>query len=411
MGAFSAFKDKRTSRKKRELPSVNSHYLKLARISAVIRYACIIFAVAFAVYSLAFHASEISMENFRYMLKFINPSEEEQRETGSLLAFEGSEGNRGLIFKGDLAVLNENGLTIIGWDGETILREAFSLDHPKVENNGMHLFCYDLGGRELRIFNSYSRISTLPFDYPIYWLAASENGGFVAATSAKGYRSAVYVYDKEFRVIYSQLLGDKYVDFVDISPKGNEFISAAHYSEEGNIVTLLSKMSTASEDAVFEEKFVGEIPLGVYYTDNGFCLMTSDKLRSFDNENNLIGEISFANKSLLSGRVEGDRILLNYALEGLSGGTKTVIYNLNTEEIFSHDFPYAISDSVITEDSYYVLSPGVFSVFNLESEESQSYSVPTSYTSLLKGDDNIILFAENQAEVFNSNAFELKEEN
>ncbi len=405
MGAFSAFKDKRSSRSKRELPTVNDHYLKLARTSAVIRYACIIFAVAFAVYSLAFHASEISMENFRYMLKFINPSEEEQQETGSLLAFDGSEGNRGLMFKGDLAVLNENGLTIIGWDGETILREAFSLDHPKVENNGLHLFCYDLGGKELRIFNSYSRISTVSFDYPIYWLAASENGGFVAASSAKGYRSAVYVYDKEFRLIYSQLLGDKYVDFVDISPKGNEFISAAHYSEGGNIVTLLSKMRTDSEEAVFEQQFVGEIPLGIYYTDNGFCLMTSDRLRSFDNENNLIGEISFENKSLLSGRVEGDRILLDYSLEGLSGGTKTVIYNLNAEEIFSHDFPFAISDSVITENAYYVLSPGVFTTFNLEKEESYSYSVPTSYTSLIEGDENVILFAENQAEVFN-NQFE-----
>ncbi len=411
MGAFSAFKDKRSLRNKKETPSVSDHYLKLARTSAVIRYTCIILVVAFSVYSLAFHASEISMENFRYMLKFINPSEEEQRETGNLLAFDGSEGNRGLIFKGDLAVLNENGLTIIGWDGETILREAFSLDHPKVANNGNHLFCYDLGGKELRIFNSYSRISTIPFDYPIYWLAASKNGGFAVASSAKGYRSAVYVYDKEFRLIYSQLLGDKYVDFVDISQKGNEFISAAHYSEGGNIVTLLSKMSTDSEEPIFEEKFVGEIPLGVYYTSDGYCLMTSDKLRTFDNDNNLKGEISFVNKSLLSGKVIGDKILLNYSLEGLSGGTEAVIYNTNAEEIFTHDFSFAVSDSLIMENTYYALSPGVVSTFNLETEESVSYSIPTSYASLIEGDLNLILFSENQAEIFDTNTFEIKEDN
>ena len=132
MGAFSAFKDKRTKRKKRETPTVNSHYLKLARRSALIRYVCIIFVVVFAVYSLSFHASEISMENFRYMLKFINPGDEQETSAGTKLSFDGADGNRGLIFKGDLAVLNKNGLTITGWDGEIILREAFSSDIPSL---------------------------------------------------------------------------------------------------------------------------------------------------------------------------------------------------------------------------------------------------------------------------------------
>lgn len=408
MGAFSAFKEKRSRRKATETPTVNAHYTKLARVSALIRYICIILVVVFSIYSLSFHASEISIENFRYMLKFINLGEDAEAPAGNLLAFDGSAGNRGLSFKGDLAILNESGLTITGWDEEVILRESFSLDHPKVTENGINLFCYDLGGKDLRIFNSYSLISQISFDYPIYWLAASEDGGFAVVSSAKGYRSAVYVYDKEFRLLYSRLLGDKYVDFVDISEDGKEFLTAAHYSEGGNIVTLVSKFRVDSEDMISEQKFIGEIPLGIYYTESGYCLMTSDSMRMFDSEDALKGEVSFADKDLLSGRILGNYALVTYSLEGLSGGTEAVIYNLEGNTVYSQTFNNAISDSTIIGNKLYALSPGVLSVCNTETNETETHSIPTSYSSLIPDGERIILFSENQAEYFEPTS---KEEN
>lgn len=411
MGAFSAFRDKRSTRKKRETPTVNAHYLKLARTSAIIRYACIIFVVVFAVYSLSFHANEISMENFRYMLKFINLGDEQQSSAGSSLDFDGSDGNRGIIFKGDLAVLNENGLTVIGWDGETILREAMPLDHPMIDENGISLFCYDLGGREVRIFNSYSRIATVPFDYPVHGLASSEEGGFAVISSAKGFRSAIYVYDKEYRPIYTMSLADEYADFIDMSSQGNEFIIASHFSEGGNIVTKVTKMQTDKKDPLFSQSFVGEIPLGIYYTDDGFCLMTSDRLRTFDKDNELKAEVDFNGKRLLSGEFFGNKILLTYAVEGLSGGTEAIVYNTDGEEIYSYNFPAAVSDALIVENVFYALSPGVMTLYDFEAEEATSYEVPTAFTSLIPAEENAILFSENQAVVFDPKAYNVKEEN
>lgn len=404
MGIFSVFKDKKA--RKNETPTVSEHYISLARKVGFIRYVVIIFAVIFAIYSLSFHGNEITIENFRYMLKFINLDEEAQTEKVSVIAFDGSKGNKGLAFKSDLAILNESGLTVTGWDGEVILRNNFSSDHPKVTQNGLHLFCYDIGGRELRIFNSYSLISNISFDYPIYWLSASESGGFAAVSSAKGYRSAVYVYDKEFRLVYSRLLGDKYVDFVDISKDGKEFITAAHISENGNIVTLLNRSRIDTEDVVFEEKFIGEIPLGIYYTESGYCLMTSDKMRMYDNQDNPLGEVSFENKDLLSGRIYGDKTLVTYGIEGLSGGTEAVIYDIYGNIVYSQTFSTDISDSVIADDVLYVLSPGVFSKCDIQTGDSVQYSVPASYSSLVPDESDIILFSENQAEKFNPESFQ-----
>ena len=408
MGVFSAFKDKR-SKKNNETPTVGEHYTKLGRRSAFIRYAIIILIVIFAIYFLSFHSNEITIENFRYMLKFINVNEEAETPVGTKIAFDGSSGNRGLAFKGDLAVLNESGLAVTGWDSEVILRESFSLDHPKITENGINLFCYDLGGKELRIFNSYSLLSEIQFDYPIYWLAASKSGSFAAVSSAKGYRSAVYVYDKEFRLTYSRLLGDKYVDFVDISHDGEEFVTAAHYSEDGNIVTLATRVRIDSEDAVSQQKFIGEIPLGIYYTENGYCLMTSDKMRMFDGEDNIIGEVSFGDKDLLSGRIYGERILVTYAMEGLSGGTEAIIYRLDGSVEYTHVFENSLSDSVIIGDTLYALSPGTLSECMINGD-TILYDIPTSYSSLVSDENKLILFSENQAEVFTKESFYIKSE-
>lgn len=400
MGAFSGFRDKKKS--KQETPTVEAYYNGLARKASLVRYAVLIFAVVFAVYSFSFHPNEITIENFEYMMKFLNVNEEENTHAGSLIAFDGSKGNRGLIYKGDLAILNENGLTVAGWDGDIILREVFTFDHPKMIENGINIFCYDIGGKEVRIFNSYSQLSKLSFDYPVYWVTASANGEFAVVSSAKGYRSAVYVYDKDFRIRYSRLFGDKYVDFAAISPDGQSFLTAAHYSKNGNLVTQISKFNINQENAVYSTEFIGEVPLGIYYTDGGYCLLTTDTLRMLDNDNNITGEVGFVGKELLSGRVFGNRALINYKLDGLSGGTETVIYRLDGSIEFQDSFPTALSDTLICGNKLYLLSPGNLTVCDIASGSKESYSIPTSYSSLVADGEEIILFSENQAEYFDS---------
>lgn len=410
MGAFSWFRDKNTKKNKQETPTVESHYIKLARKASFLRYAVLLFIVLFGVYSFSFHSSEITVDNFDYMMKFLNVGEEEDANKGNLIAFDGSTGNRGLIYKGDLAVLNENGLTVTGWDAEVILRDSFSFDHPKMIENGKNIFCYDLGGKELRIFNSYSRLSKMNFDYPVHFVDASPNGEFCVVSSAKSYRSAVYVYDGEFRIRYSRFFSDKYVNFAAISPDGQEFIVAAQYSKDGNLATQISKFSINSEDALFSQEFIGEIPLGIYYTENGYRLLTTDAMRSFNESNETVSEISFSDRKLLSGKVFGARSLINYGLEGLSGGTETVVYRNDGSVEYSKTFDTALSDATICGNVLYTLSPGVLTVCDIESGEESKYAIPTSYSALVPDGESIILISENQAEYFSKEAYSGKDE-
>ena len=417
MGAFSVFNDKRSQKNKKKVPTVREHYEKLARRTAVIRYTCLILVAVFAVWSFAFHGSELSVENFRYMLKFINLKEEEEAPEGNTINFDGNEGNRGIIFKSDLAVLNEGGLTITGWDGNVTLKSSFQCDHPKMIENGNYLFCYDIGGKEIRIFNSYSQVwsSGDEYEYPIYWVAAAKAGGFAVVSSAKGYRSAVYVYDGEFRQIYSRLFGDKYVDFVDISEDGKEFITAAHYSESGNVVTVVSRFSVTEEDPVHVETFIGEVPIGIYYTEEGYALMTSDALRFFGNADkdskqkadDILSEISFSGKNLLSGKIYKNSALLTYRLDGLAGGTELDVYDTDGNIIFTREYGTSLTDAVICGEKVYTLSPGKIAECDIKNErEDEIYEIPTSFSTLIPDDDRIIIFSDSEADYFIKSEYE-----
>ncbi|MBR0232392.1 MAG: hypothetical protein IJQ53_09230 [Clostridia bacterium] len=406
MGLFSFLSDNRAKKNKRETPTVEGHYIKLGRRAAFVRYTCLLLVILFAVYSFMAHKDDITLENFRYMMKFVNIGEEAEKPKGSVIRFDGSEATRGLIYKGDLAVLSESGLAIIGWDGETMLKDAISLDYPKMLTNGTDLFCFDIGGKELKVYNSYSRRETkIPaFEYPIHWVAASQSGSFAVVSSAQGYRSAVYVYDKEYRLIYSCLFGNKYVDFADMSADGRELLVAGHYAENADMTAFVSRYSLNSETPLCEYSFIGETPFGIYYTDSGYSLVTGDCIRNFVTiSEDPAAVISFAGKRLMSARMYGDRALVTYSTEGLSGGTELVVYDFTGKALFSERFDTSLSDTLLCGGTVYALSPGELTAGHISSGITDIYSIPTSFARLIPDGDRVILFSADTARYFDKN--------
>ena len=132
-------------------------------------------------------------------------------------------------------------------------------------------------------------------------------------------------------------------------------------------------------------------------------------MRYINGENKIISETPFENRRLLSGKVFGSRTLINYALEGLSGGTETVVYRADGSIEFSKHISASLSDTLIIENTLYTLSPGILTVYDMASGSEQTYLIPTSYSSLVPDGSDLILFSENQAEFFIPSAYERKD--
>ena len=209
MSAFSIFTDRKKQKKNTETPTVEQYYEKKARRVSHLRYICLLLTVLFVVYGFAAHGDVLTAENFRYMLKFLDLTEVDVSETAEV-RYDYGESNRGALFKGDLAVLNTDGLTVYsreaGTVGNKMFSESFRMEDPRLVATTQNIFAYDLGGNEVRMFNSYSQLARLSMDYPIYGFSAVDSGHFAVITAEKNYRTAIYVYDAYARQIYKRLL-------------------------------------------------------------------------------------------------------------------------------------------------------------------------------------------------------------
>ena len=401
MSAFSVFKDRKTKKTAKETPTAEGHYARLGRVSAFFRYTCLVVIILLCVYAFSFHGDEMTMDNFRYMLKFINFGDDAETHKNGVLNFDTGSGSRGLIFKGDLCVMNENSVMISGWDGDVLVRENFGCDHPKMTENGINLFCYDLGGNELRIYNSYSRVYEHKYDYPIYDAAASASGRYAVVTSEKGFQSAVHVYDEHFREVFKHSFSKLYTDFVEISPDGKEVITLSHRASKGNLVTTLTRFDTTKEDGMSTLEFVGELPLGIYRTDYGTAVLTSSRFRSYDSDFLLKGECEIDGSTLTSVCVGKEYSVFAYGTGRLSGGTELSVCLPDGTEKIRIGFEETFSDIMTSGDKIWALSPGKLTVCDISGNtENKTYEIPTSFNRLLSDDGKPILFSDSEARYF-----------
>ena len=403
MSVFSVFTDRKKRKKNTETPTVEQYYEKRARRISHIRYTCLLLTVLFGVYGFVVHGQELTTDNFRYMLKFLDLEEAEVTDENAELRFDYAESNRGGLYLGDLVVLNTDGLTVYSRDagtaGDKLFSESFRMEDPRLAVTPKYIFAYDLGGNEIRVFNSHSQFAKLSMEYPIYGFSAADNGSFAVITAEKNYRTAVYVYDSYARQVYKRLLSNTYMDQISISPDGQSFLALGHEAEDGYLRTLLQVYSIKEEQPVMSVSYRGELPLMAAYTENGrFAVLTGSALRFYDGVSETPAEVHSAEgASLLGYAFSSEQILLSVEGSGLSGGSQLLVYDANGKLLRQTDFRGKTAHALIRDGALYLLSSDTLTVFPANGE-SQTYKTRGDALQVLFDlDGTPIIFEKNVA--------------
>ncbi len=369
-----------------QTPTVQEFYESRARRISVFRWILILLATLFIVYGFLIHGSELTMDNFRYMLKFLSFTETDHSMTGELVRFDYAEDNRGSIYKGDIVVLNGSGISVYSQDAEKVFSFAFRMDNPRLVTTEDSIFAYDLGGKEVRIFNSYSQIARITLDYPIYGFSAVSNAGFAIITSEKNYRTAIYVYDQYARQTYRRLLSETYADYVALREDGKAFALLGHYSQGGYLVSFLQTYSVSREDPVVSVSFTGEMPLKVAWLDGGKLMaMTGSALRVYDPDASEPSvSLSLDGMALEGCTVSHGKILLSASVSGLSGGSVLQVLNERLEELLKMQFEGAIDQKTLIGDTVYVMTVGEIREISMTEPKEKVYPVSQDAVCILE---------------------------
>lgn len=403
MSAFSIFKDKRKQAKKQQTPTAEAYYLKLANRAKVGMFALIIALVAFCLFSYSFYPDELAIENFRYLLKFISFEQNEEIDIGSEIVFDTDITNRYTMVRGDIAVLSKTQLAVYDTSGQLLQRTAMKNDNPMLVTAGKNMIIYDLGGKEINIYNSFSQVYTESFGYPVLGVSAADTGAYAVLSGAKNYRSAVYVYDANYRLVFSHYFPTEYSTNLQLNNSGKKLLVLSHISENGDYLGSAALFDTGSEEPVANFKFAGELPLSCHFTsDGGYIILTDSSIRFYDSDNNQISEKELEH-GLLNCVYGEDYAALTFDTAGLTESKTLKVYDMGGNQVYSEVLKAQPDDILIQNGRLYTLSLGRLTVYDLENRETLfDIAVDTEAVDMIISDDKLLVFTYSGVTVYSA---------
>ncbi len=405
MGAFSIFKDKK-KQSKPKTPSAAEYYTRLANRAKIGMFSVIIMLVAFCLFSYSFYPDELNIENFKYLIKTLSSSsldDNANAAAGSNVAFDTDNTNRFAVLRGDIAVLSNTKLLVYDTTGRILQDTAVKNDIPRIHPLGKNMIIYDLGGKSLDIYNSFYKTYTIDFDYPVLGVVTAENESFAVISSAKNYQSAVFVYDKHYRVIYKHFFPTEHSTALAIDNEADRLLVLSHISENGDFLGSAALFNTSEEAPSANFKFVGELPLSCSFTENGGYMILTDKyMRFYDRNNETVKEVSV--NGLLKCEYGDNYVALTFDNAGIADRKTTAVYNENGGKIFEATLKTPPEHCVIKENRLYMLCDGRLTVQDLISN-TKLFDIGIKKESVymeLSG-DNLFVFTYSDVTVYDKN--------
>lgn len=411
MSVFSIFTTKKRRQPKKAQPTPTEYYAHLATRLSVLKVALLAVLVCFIAFGFTFYGSELTMENFRYMMKFMSVDRDTTLAAGNTITYDSDEDTVYAILNGDVAIANRNGLSVYDTAGQRLLRQNGEFNEPLAVVNGKHLIVADRSSYQLNIYSAYSLLYSQSYSYPILSLAASPSGKYGVVTSALGYRSGVEIYDSEFRIIFKYYFSDRYTTRLAISGDGTTAAVAAFTNDQSGdyhaYFYIFAPDESAEPSKVFD--FVDEVPLYVgFFGDGGYALLTGSALRFCDKNGEITSTVYFTGKTAKRFFMSDDYFVLSFAMPGLSNATTLEIYSKNGSHIMSRSVRNDVSHADIIDSHLYYYSAGVLHTVDLTSRsEDKSDDIGIDYKCVLPEPDSnsIIMFYKNIALVYNKNDF------
>lgn len=341
--------------------------------------------------------NEITIENLRYMVKYLDFSSSGAFSEESVIYYNADTANNFEVFRGDLALINPDGVTLYDRLGSAVMTDSYNMTTPTAVCGDKYLAIYDLGGHSVRVYNSFSLLFEESFRYPVQAVSINSDGAFCVVTAEKNYRSAVFVYDRNFEETYRWLSADKLALGAFLSDRNELSISTIQVID-GELVSELIELKVGTKKTVSEFTLRGELPLThrmerqktFLVTDLGFHILKKGEV---------VASKDFVQGSILKVALGENRIAVLCDQLSVGVNYELSIYNEKGEELRTHKFSETIRDLKVYDDSVYVLTHTELYVFS-DGEDLLTIPLEGDFSSVgVLAKNCVILCGDTQANI------------
>lgn len=269
-------------------PDTNEYFSSVAKRFRFAKYVTLLLLIVFVLTTLAFNRSEITVENLQYLMKFISFTNTETTISAPKINYASGDKIRLELFLGDLCYLSPKGYYLYDSKGNTIMTDQIKYNDPILRVSEKYALCYDLGGNSYSVYNTFSQLTSGTASYSITDGDIADTGSFAIASSTREFRTAVEVYDSDFRLV-SRILRENWLTDVKLSPSGKEIAVMTIGSENGSFVTTID-LITIGQDSVRKSITFDGIGYTIDYMDGGFSVVLDEGIAFLDPD---LGSVSY----------------------------------------------------------------------------------------------------------------------
>lgn len=353
--------------------------------------------ILFLLGGLILFENDITIENLRYMVKYLDFSSAGAFSEESTIYYNADSENDFYVFRGDLALINPSGVTLFDRRGSVVMTDSYSMSRPAAVCGEKYLAVYDVGGHHVRVYNSFSLLFEKSFDYPVQAVSINSDGAFCVATSQKNYRSAVFVFNANFDQQYQWLSAEKLATGVYLSDS-NELTISAVKADEGEIVSELIELRIGQKKPLSTFRVKGEVPL-MHCSEDHESVFLTDRSLNFIENGKAIASHQFPEGSILKTAIGSQRVAV--LRDELSVGVNYMlsIFDQEGKLLRSHKFSESIRDLQVYDDSVYVLTHTELFVFG-SGKSLKRIELDGDFSKLgVFSEDCVILCGESQAHI------------
>ena len=181
-------------------PKVDMYYYRIYRKLRLLRYLCVLIAALFVMTVPMVYSDQITTDNFKYLMKYINLQLSEDGEEYAPFSYEKSEALDFGIHSEDVVLCNDSSIVFYDKLGNESLRVSFGpFKNPTMLISKAYVLVYDRGGNEYVILNNFKMLHQSKTNYPIMHCTLDDGGRYAILTSNGNYTSEVLVYNRNFK--------------------------------------------------------------------------------------------------------------------------------------------------------------------------------------------------------------------
>lgn len=379
-----------------------SYYQKASKITKIIRYIVLLVFILFAFTSILVFRNDITIENFQMIMKALPLGGNSAYNYNEEFPVNANSSDNVFMLRNNLAVVGNDNISLYELSGQKLFSYNFSYSSPAVDYDKHNIVVYDVTGNELSIFNSFSKIYSESFPYSVRSADINENG-LAVLTNEKTYRSALYVYSKNYdKRLFEYYSADSYLTSIALSNNAKKVLATSTQSLDGSFLSKVKLFDVSSEDVLHVKEITNEIPVSSGYSDDNSSIfvITDSGIHFYDDKLNETKFYKF-NQSKIVDFYQDQNLIIFTERKNISGNSmKLTCFKKSGEMLFNLDVVDEISDISVGNNVIFAL--GKNGVYKFENNSKKGYR-QTANTAINEKFDSIHTDTYNNCYIVNSN--------